>query len=117
MNFPNLGPPCCMSRPKMMRDSQDLRGGPKYVLAKGLFQKISFVKKKSFQKKSFVNIFQKLNFYKKNIKKNSFAKKRIQENKYFLEVEFSKKKKYFAKKKFKKINSFAKKNSSQKNLL
>ena len=39
MNFPNLGPPYCMSRPKMMRTSWTLRGRLQYILAKGLFQK------------------------------------------------------------------------------
>ena len=39
MNFPNLGPLCCMPRPKMMRTSWTLRGRPQYILAKGLFQK------------------------------------------------------------------------------
>ena len=57
MNFPNLGPPCCMPRPKMMRDSQALRGGPKYVLVKELLQNKKFVRKKRFQKKKkIVNI-------------------------------------------------------------
>ena len=51
MNFPNLGPPSCMPRPKMMRDSQALRGGPKYVLVKELLQNKKFVRKKRFQKK------------------------------------------------------------------
>ena len=39
MSFPNLGPPCCMPRPKMMRTSWTLRGRLQYILAKGLFQK------------------------------------------------------------------------------
>ena len=39
MNFPNLRPPYCMSRPKMMRTSWTLRGRLQYILAKGLFQK------------------------------------------------------------------------------
>ena len=39
MNFPNLGPPCCMPRLKMMRISWTLRGRLQYILAKGLFQK------------------------------------------------------------------------------
>ena len=39
MNFPNLGPPRCMPRPKMMRTSQNLRGMLQYILAKRLFQK------------------------------------------------------------------------------
>ena len=39
MNFPNLGLPCCMPRPKMMRISQTLRGRLQYILAKGLFKK------------------------------------------------------------------------------
>ena len=39
MNFPNLGPPCCMPRPKMKRDSQALREGPQYVLARGFKKK------------------------------------------------------------------------------
>ena len=39
MNFPNLGPPCCMPRPKIMRTSWTLRVRLQYILAKGLFQK------------------------------------------------------------------------------
>ena len=39
MNFPNLGPPCCMPSPKMMRTSWTLRGRLQYIQAKGLFQK------------------------------------------------------------------------------
>ena len=38
MNFPNLGPPCCMPRPKMMRTSWTLRGRLQYILTKGLLQ-------------------------------------------------------------------------------
>ena len=36
MNFPSLGPPCCMPRPKMMKTSWTLRGRLQYLLA---FQK------------------------------------------------------------------------------
>ena len=39
MNFPNLGPLCCMPRPKMMRTSWTLRGRLQYILAKGQLQK------------------------------------------------------------------------------
>ena len=39
MNFPNLGPSCCMPRSKMMRTSWTLKGRLQYILAKGLFQK------------------------------------------------------------------------------
>ena len=39
MNFPNLGPPCCMPRPKMMRISWTSRGRLQYILDKGLFEK------------------------------------------------------------------------------
>ena len=39
MNFPNIGPLCCMPRPKMMRTSWTLRGRLQYILAKGLPQK------------------------------------------------------------------------------
>ena len=39
MNFPNLGPSCCMPRPKMMKISWTLRGRLQYILAKGLFKK------------------------------------------------------------------------------
>ena len=39
MNFPNLGPPCCMSSPKMMRTSWTFRGTLQYILTKGPFQK------------------------------------------------------------------------------
>ena len=38
MNFPNLGPPCCMPRPKMIRTSWTLRGRLQSILARGLFQ-------------------------------------------------------------------------------
>ena len=47
MSFPNLGPPCCMPRPKMMRTSWTLRGRLQYILAKGLFSYFIFEKKKS----------------------------------------------------------------------
>ena len=46
MSFPNLGPPCCMPRPKMMRTSWTLRGRLQYILAKGLFSYFIFEKKK-----------------------------------------------------------------------
>ena len=36
MNFPNLGPLCCMPRPKIMRTSWTLRGRLQYILVKGL---------------------------------------------------------------------------------
>ena len=39
MKFPNLGPPCCMPRPKMMRISWTLRGRLQYILVKGLLLK------------------------------------------------------------------------------
>ena len=39
MNFPNLGPPCCLPRPKIMRTSWTLRVRLQYILAKGLLQK------------------------------------------------------------------------------
>ena len=39
MSFPNLGPPCCMPRPKMMRTSCTLRGRLQYIVAIGPFQK------------------------------------------------------------------------------
>ena len=47
MSFPNLGPPCCMPRPKMMRTSWTLRGRLQYILAKGPLQikKIKKIKK------------------------------------------------------------------------
>ena len=38
MNLHNLGPPCCMLRPKMMRNSWTLRGRLQNFLARGLFQ-------------------------------------------------------------------------------
>ena len=38
MNFPNLGPPCCMRRPKMMRTLWTLRERLQNILARGLFQ-------------------------------------------------------------------------------
>ena len=39
MNSPNLGPLCCMPRPKMMRTSWTLKGRPQYILAKGKLKK------------------------------------------------------------------------------
>ena len=39
MKFPNLGPPCCMPRPKMMRNSWNLKGRLQYILASRLLQK------------------------------------------------------------------------------
>ena len=39
MNFPNLGSPYYMPRPKMIRNSQTLRGRLQCILARGLFQK------------------------------------------------------------------------------
>ena len=41
MKFPNLGPLCCMPRPKMMRSSWTLRGRLQHILAKGLLQKMN----------------------------------------------------------------------------
>ena len=38
MNFPNLGPLCCMPRPKIMRISQTLREMLQCIRARGLFQ-------------------------------------------------------------------------------
>ena len=67
MNFPNLGPPCCMPRPKMMRDSQVLRGRPQYVLARGLLKKKKNNNKKKFKKR-----------------RQSFAKKKIFQKKKIL---------------------------------
>ena len=52
MSFPNLGPPCCMPRPKMMRTSWTLRGRLQYILAKGLFQKKRKKRKKRKKKES-----------------------------------------------------------------
>ena len=46
MSFPNLGRPCCMPRPKMMRTSWTFRGRLQYILAKGLFSYFIFEKKK-----------------------------------------------------------------------
>jgi len=39
MKFPNLGPPCCMPWPKMMRISWILKGRLQYILTKGLLKK------------------------------------------------------------------------------
>ena len=44
MNFPNLGPLCCMSKPKMVRTSWTLKGRLKYILANGLLQKKMIMK-------------------------------------------------------------------------
>ena len=41
MKFPNLGPLCCMPRPKIMRISWTLKGGLQYVLTRGLLKKIN----------------------------------------------------------------------------
>ena len=43
--LPNLGPPCCMPRPKMMRTLWTLRGRLQYILAKGLFRKKKKIRK------------------------------------------------------------------------
>ena len=39
MNFLNLGPPCCMLKPKMMKTSWTLGGRLQNILAKGYFKK------------------------------------------------------------------------------
>ena len=39
MKFPNLGPPCCMPWPKMMRILWILKGRLQYILTKGLLKK------------------------------------------------------------------------------
>ena len=39
MKLPNLGPHCCILRPKMMRTLWTLRGRLQYILAKRIFQK------------------------------------------------------------------------------
>ena len=39
MKFPNLGPPCCMPRHKMMRNSWTLKGRLQYILARELLKK------------------------------------------------------------------------------
>ena len=39
MNFPNLGPLCCIPRPKMMRTSWTLRGRLQCILDRGLIKK------------------------------------------------------------------------------
>ena len=39
MKFPNLGPSCCMPRPKMMRNSWTLNGGLQYILTRRLLKK------------------------------------------------------------------------------
>ena len=52
MNFPNLGPSCCMPRPKMMKISWTLRGRLQYILAKGLFKKKSEIVNKNEKPKS-----------------------------------------------------------------
>ena len=39
MKFFNLGPPCCMPRPKMMRNSWTLKERLQYILARELFKK------------------------------------------------------------------------------
>jgi len=39
MKFPNLGPLCCMPRPKMMRNSWTLKERLQYILARKLLKK------------------------------------------------------------------------------
>ena len=39
MKFLNIEPPCCMSRPKMMRNSWTLKERLQYILARGLLRK------------------------------------------------------------------------------
>ena len=39
MKFPNPRPPCCIPRPKMMRNSWTLKGKLQYALERGLLQK------------------------------------------------------------------------------
>ena len=39
MKFLNIEPLCCMSRPKMMRNSCTLKERLQYILARGLLQK------------------------------------------------------------------------------
>ena len=46
MKFPNLKPPCCMPRPKMMRNSWTLKGRLQYILARGLLQKMIIMNEK-----------------------------------------------------------------------
>ena len=48
MKFPNLGPSCCMLKPKMMRNSWTFEGRLQCILARGLLQK----KKKKKEKKN-----------------------------------------------------------------
>ena len=38
MKFLNLGPPCCMPRPKIMRNSWILKGRLQYILARELLR-------------------------------------------------------------------------------
>ena len=39
IKFPNLGPLCCMTRPKMKRNSWTLKGRLKYILTRRLLKK------------------------------------------------------------------------------
>ena len=39
MKFFNLGPPYCMPKPEMMRNSWTLKGRLQYILARGLLQR------------------------------------------------------------------------------
>ena len=98
----NLGPPCCMPRPVMMRDSQALSGGSQYVLARGPLQKEnfkkrrkSFAKKKSLKKKkkSFVIFLSGIfNIYIYILQRKEFKKKKCFAKKSFQGEEFKKQK-------------------------
>jgi len=50
MKFPNFGPPCCMPRHKMMRNSWTLKGRLQYILARRLLKKKIIIKKKKKKK-------------------------------------------------------------------
>ena len=44
IKFPNLGPLCCMTRPKMKRNSWTLKGRLKYILTRRLLKKKIIIK-------------------------------------------------------------------------
>ena len=47
IKFPNLGPLCCMTRPKMKRNSWTLKGRLKYILTRRLLKKKIIIIKKN----------------------------------------------------------------------
>ena len=59
MKFSNLGPPCCMPRPKMMRNSWTLRGRLQYIMATIYHSQKATSKKKKKKEKEIDNEIKK----------------------------------------------------------